>query len=115
VAGVVLAGLALLVALLALLVGGVSAVAGDAGGGYGPMRGTIASDSGRGLTGPALAAEVVSKVSEDGGEPEGISCPRTTRVAQDVTTICHGFDFGAASTFVVFFEDDQGAYTVLEI
>jgi hypothetical protein len=111
--GVVLAGLALLVALLTLVVVGVSGFASNPGGGYG-LRGTIAPVQ-RGLTGPALAAEVATKISEDGGDPEGISCPATTRVDQDVTTVCHGSDYGQDATFVVFFEDATGAYTLLEI
>lgn len=114
VAGVALAGIALVVALLALVVGGVSAFAGAPGGGYG-LRGTIAPGKGSALTGPALAEEVATTVTQDGGDPEGITCPATARVAQDVTTVCHGFDFGENSTFVVFFEDDEGAYTLLEI
>jgi hypothetical protein len=115
VAAVVLAGLALLVALLALAVGGVAALAGDSSGGYGQLRGTITPAKGGALTGSALAKEVATKVSEDGGEPEGITCPATAKVAQDVTTVCHGSDYGENSTFVVFFEDGKGAYTLLEI
>ena len=112
--GVVLGGLA----VLGMLVVGVLVLGGkgeDSGpGGYGPVRGTIAP-TGRGLTGAALAAEVTTKVADDGGEPEGVVCPETTKVAQDVTTVCHGTDYGEDSAFVVLFEDAQGAYTLLEI
>jgi hypothetical protein len=114
VVGIVLAGLALVLALVALVVGAFLALASDPGGGYG-LRGTITPMNGRALTGPALAAEIATKVSEDGGEPEGITCPATAKVAQDVTTVCHGSDYGTSSTFVVFFEDARGAYTLLEI
>jgi len=114
VVSVVLAGLALILALVALAVGASSASASDPGGGYG-LRGIITPMNGRALTGPALAAEIVTTVSEDGGEPEGMTCPTTAKVAQDVTTVCHGSDYGASSTFVVFFEHDRGAYTLLEI
>jgi len=114
VAGVILAALALVLAIVALAVGGFSTFGGDPGGGYG-LRGTITPTSGKALSGSALAAEVAAKVTEDGGEPAGITCPATAAVAQDVTTVCHGSDYGESSTFVVFFEDDKGSYTLLEI
>jgi hypothetical protein len=120
VAGVVLGGLALLGVLLL----GVFAVVvtffgpfddGGGGGGYGPMRGTVASVKGSPLSGQTLADEVTRRVRDDGGYPEGISCPGTVEVAQDVTTVCHGTDDGEDSSFVVFFEDASGVYTLLEI
>ena len=114
VTGVVLASVALVVAVVALALGGVSALSDDSAGVYG-LRGTIAPVRGGALAGSTLAAEVAAKVSEDGGDPEGISCPATVKVAQDVTTVCHGSDYGEDSTFVVFFEDAHGAYTLLEI
>ena len=113
-AGVVLGGVALLAALLALLVAVFGfAAGGDPGGPYG-IRGTLAPVKG-GLSGPALADEVTRKITEDGGEPADLSCPKAVTVAQDVTAVCHGSDFGDPATFVVFFEDDRGAYTLLEV
>ena len=117
IAGVVLGGLALLGVLLLGVFALVVTFAGDEGGGgyYGPMRGTVAPVKGSPLTGSALAEEVTRKVRDDGGLPEGVSCPATLKVAQDVTTVCHGTDDGEDSSFVVFFEDAQGDYTLLEI
>ncbi len=118
--GVVLGGLALLgMLLVGLLVVAFAFVgAGEDEGGsctYAPVRGTIAPVTGNALTGTALAAEVTSKITDDCGEPEGVACPATAKVAKDVTTVCHGTDYGEDSAFVVFFEDDLGSYTLLEI
>lgn len=120
IAGVMLGGLALLgVLLLGVFVVAMTFVGGDAGAGgggyYGPMRGTIAPVKGRPLAGPALADEVSRKVHDDGGDAEGVVCPATAKVAKDVTTVCHGTDDGQDSSFVVFFEDAAGNYTLLEI
>ena len=111
--GVVLGGLALLVALIAVAAALLAGVGGDAGGSYG-LRGTVSPVKGS-LTGAALAQEVSRKVAEDGGAPEDLVCPGTVQVAQDVTAVCHGSDYGDPATFVVFFEDDRGAYTLLEV
>jgi hypothetical protein len=114
VVAVILGAMALVVAVVALVVGGMSALGGGAGGGYG-LRGTIAPAKGSAVTGPALAAEIATRVTQDGGDPEGITCPATAKVTRDVTTICHGLDWGLDTTFVVFFEDETGSYTLLEI
>ena len=120
VTGVVLGGLALLgvvvigfFALFAVVGSFIDDPGG--GGGYGPLRGTIAPVTGSALTGPALADEVTKQVLNDGGSPEGLTCPATAKVAQDVTTVCHGMDDGVDSAFVVFFEDGLGSYTLLEV
>ena len=115
VVAVVLASLALLGVLLlgVVLVGFLGADGG--GGGSGPLRGTIAPATGARLTGQALADEVSARIRDDGGDPAGITCPDTPKVAQDVTTVCHGSDLGADSAFVVFFEDAKGSYTLLEV
>ena len=116
VAGVLLGGPALLGMLLMALALFVFVGWDDdqGGGGYGPMRGTIAP-AGHALTGQALADEVASTVRDDGSKPEAITCPATPKLAQDVTTVCHGTDFGEDSAFVVFFEDATGDYTLLEL
>lgn len=117
--GVVLGGTALLGVLLlvafAFVVSFLGPGGAGGGAGYGPMRGTLAPVAGSAVSGQALADEVTRQVRDDGGYPEGVSCPATARVAQDVTTVCHGTDDGLESSFVVFFEDDTGAYTLLEI
>ena len=120
IAGVVLGGVALLGVVLlgvfAFVITFLGPLDGGGGGGYyGPMRGTIAPVKGSPLTGPALADEVTRTVRDDGGYPEGVVCPATAEVAQDVTTVCHGTDDGVDTSFVVFFEDATGAYTLLEV
>ena len=122
--GTVLGAAALFVAVLALLgvavlavVGGVMFAGGfeDGGGGWGPTRGTLAPPAGGGLKGEALAEEVGRQVRDEGGDPEDITCPGTSRVQQDVTTVCHGRIDGDDYAFVVFFENERGDYTLLEI
>lgn len=117
-AGVVLGGLALLGVLLLTVLGLATYLGLDGSGGsggWGPTRGTVAPSSSSALDGPALAAEIERRVSDDGGDPDGIVCPATPRVAQDVTTVCHGDVDGDEWAFVVFFEDAQGRYTLLEV
>ena len=122
--GTVLAAAALFVGVLALLGVGVLALVGgvmfggdleDGGGGWGPTRGTLAPPAGGPLEGKTLAEEVGRQVRNEGGDPEDITCPGTSRVQQDVTTVCHGQIDGDDYAFVVFFEDERGAYTLLEI
>lgn len=113
--GVVLGAVALLAALLALLVAVFAfGVGGDPGPGTYGLRGTLVPVKGV-VAGSALADELSRKVTEDGGAPEGLTCPGEVKVAQDVTAVCHGTDYGDPATFVVFFEDDRGAYTLLEV
>jgi len=115
IAGVALAGVALLgVLLLAVFVLATSPDPGGSGG-WGPTRGTVAPSSGSSLDGPSLAAEIERQVTDEGGAPEGITCPSTPKGAQDVTTVCHGDVDGEEWAFVVFFEDAEGRYTLLEI
>ena len=115
VTGVVLGALALVGSLLAVVLAfGAFAFGEDSGGGPYGIRGTVAPTKGA-VTGSALAAEVTRKIVEDGGEPDDLVCPQTAKVAQEVTVVCHGTDYGGPATFVVFFEDAKGAYTLLEV
>lgn len=120
VTGVVLGGLALLGVVLL----GVFALTstflgspddGSGSGGWEPTRGTIGPNAGAGLGGAELAGEIGRQVRDQGGDPEGLLCPATPKVAQDVTTVCHGDVDGDEYAFVVFFEDAAGTYTLLEI
>ena len=117
--GVVLGGLALLGVLLlglyALTSTFLGSDDGSGSGGYEPTRGTIGPSSGAGLGGAELAGEISRQVRDEGGDPEGVTCPDTAEVAQDVTTVCHGDVDGAEYAFVVFFEDAKGDYTLLAI
>ena len=112
--GVVLGGLGLVAGGMALVVALALGFMGDPGGGSYGIRGTV-SPTGGAVTGTVLADEVSRRISDDGGEPDDVTCPATVKVAQDVTAVCHGTDYGDDATFVVFFEDDRGAFTLLEV
>ena len=114
IAGVVLGGLGLLAGGMALVVALAVGFMGDPGGGSYGIRGSVSPTAGT-LTGTVLADEVSRRIADDGGEPEDVTCPATVKVAQDVTAVCHGTDYGDDATFVVFFEDDRGAFTLLEV
>ena len=113
VAGIATGGVALLGVLLLAVFVLVTSGSGDPGG-WGPVRGTVTPVSGS-LDGPTLAAEIARQITDEGGDPEGITCPSTPKVAQDVTTVCHGDVDGDEWAFVVFFEDAEGRYTLLEL
>lgn len=114
--GAVLGGAALLgVLLLGVALVAFVALSETGGSGWGPTQGTVAPSAGRSLDGPTLAAEISRQVTDEGGDPEGITCPATVKVAQDVTTVCHGEVDGDEWAFVVFFEDAEGRYTLLEV
>ena len=81
----------------------------------GPTQGTVTPSAGRSLDGPTLAAEIERQVSDEGGDPQGVTCPITPEVAQDVTTGCHGQVDGDEWAFAVLFEDAAGRYTLLEV
>jgi len=112
--GVVLGGLGLLAGGVALVAALALGFLGGPGPGTYGLRGTVSPNDGA-LTGTVLADEVSRTITDDGGEPEDVTCPATVKVAQDVTAVCHGTDYGDDVTFVVFFEDAQGRYTLLEI
>lgn len=114
-AGVVLGGAALLGVLLLGVLGLVTSLDPGGSGSWGPTRGTVAPSSGSSLDGASLAAEIERRITDEGGAPEGITCPSTPKVAQDVTTVCHGDVDGDEWAFVVFFEDTEGRYTLLEV
>lgn len=112
--GVVLGGLGLVAGGMALVVALALGFMGDPGGGSYGIRGSVTPTGGT-LTGTVLADEVSRRITDDGGAPEDVTCPATVKVAQDVTAVCHGKDYGDDATFVVFFEDDRGAFTLLEV
>lgn len=113
VVAVVLAALALVGVVVTALWTGLGE-GGDDDYGYGPLTGQLAVRDG-GVPGVDLAAAVRSEVEGDGGYVTRMNCPDTPRVAQNVTTVCHGVVDESDWAMVVFFEDTGGSYTVLPV
>jgi Domain of unknown function (DUF4333) len=67
------------------------------------------------LPGARLAAAVSATVEHDVGEVSNLKCPTTPRVAQGAVTICHGSIGGDEWGVVVFFENRDGRFTLLEV
>lgn len=81
-----------------------------------PLTGTLpAVDSTGGVSGVALADEVTDRIREDGGDPTIVTCPSTPKVAQGVVTLCHARIDGMKWVAIVYFEDQQGRYTLMPI
>ena len=113
-AGVAMGGVALLGVLLLAVFVGVTLLGPDgsaAGGNPRHRRAFVGQQPGRTVARRRDRAPGHRR----GGVPEGISCPSTPKVAQDVTTVCHGDVDGEEWAFVVFFEDAEGHYTLLEV
>jgi len=112
----------LVIALVALL--GVLAVVGwlvavgpspSGSGSAGPLTGSVAVPAGGRLSGDDLASSVRQRIQADGGSPSRMTCPDTTAVAQNVTTVCHGVIDDEDWAVLVFFESTAGAYTALPV
>lgn len=113
----VLAALALVGTVVTALWFGGSGVEGSDDGGYdgwGPLTGQVAVVDGA-LPGDDLARALRRAVEVDGGVVGRMSCPDTATVGQDVTTVCHAVVDEYEWAMVVFFEDDDGRYTVLPL
>ena len=105
-----LAGAALFVALVALVV----AVVLTSGGRGGPLTGRVAEGTATGpLEGVVLEGTVTQVISDDGGDVGRVSCPGTPSVRQGVVTVCHGQVDGEEWAFVVLFEDEDARFTLL--
>lgn len=87
---------------------------GAGGGGWAPLTGQVAARGGT-LSGEDLATAVRQRIRDDGGSPTRMTCPDTARVAQNVTTVCHGVIDEDDWAVVVFFEDTSGNYTLLPV
>ena len=109
---VVLAGTALLLALVAL----VTVLVLTSGGAGGPLTGRVAeARPGSVLAGAALTAEVTRLVEDDGGAVGRITCPDTADTGPGVVTVYHGSISGEEWAVVVFLEDEAGSITLLPV
>jgi hypothetical protein len=67
------------------------------------------------LPGARLAAAVSTTVEDDVGEVSNLRCPATPRVVQGAVTVCHGSIGGDEWGVVVFFENRDGQFTLLQV
>ncbi|MDF2144847.1 DUF4333 domain-containing protein [Knoellia sp. p5-6-4] len=62
----------------------------------------------------ALERELTSLMEDDGSAVQEVTCPESAAVAQGEVTVCHGSVDDWDWTGVVHFEDDAGAFTLLQ-
>lgn len=107
------AALAMLLAVGALLLGG-SAAADDYA--YEPLRGEIVGlPDGSTLSGDRLEHQLVDLLREVGAEDAEVSCPDTEAVTVSTAVVCTGDVDGYVWTGIVFFEDTEGTFVVVEV
>ncbi|HYN68338.1 MAG TPA: hypothetical protein VES93_15750 [Ornithinibacter sp.] len=107
-------------ALLAMLlaVGSLLAVGGSSDDDYGyePLRSEVSGLADRAaLGGDLLEDAVVDLLRSVGSVDVGVTCPDTEAVTVSTAVVCTGDVDGSAWTGIVFFEDTQGTFVVLEV
>lgn len=104
--------LAMAIAVAALLVSGST---GDDYG-YEPLRGEVVGlPVGSALGGDRLKRSLDDRLRELGAEDVDISCPDTAAVTVSTAVVCSGAVDGYDWTGIVFFEDTEGGYVVVEM
>ena len=79
----------------------------------GPLTGQVSHAVAQGtLAGADLSKAVSARIDQDGGDVSRMSCPDTPRLAQGVVSVCHGVVSGSDYAIVVYFEDEQGHFTL---
>jgi hypothetical protein len=79
----------------------------------GPLTGQLPQPVAQGvLAGGDLSKAVSARIDQDGGDVSRMACPSTPRVTQGVVTVCHGVVSGSDYAIVVYFEDEQGHFTL---
>jgi hypothetical protein len=79
----------------------------------GPLTGQLSASAGGGqVTGDTLARAVSARITQDGGEVSRMDCPETPRVGQGIVTVCHGVISLSDYAVVVYFEDEDGHFTL---
>lgn len=102
-----------IIALLGVVVVGIMLAVTTLGGAGEPLTGRVSGVSaGSPLTGATLAGAVTTRIHDDGGHVDQITCPDLKTVAQGTVTVCHATIDGGNWAVVVFFEDAQGTYTL---
>jgi hypothetical protein len=82
-------------------------------GSSGPLTGQLAaSTSGGPVAGTQLAHAVSTRINQDGGNVTLMNCPDTAKVGQGVVTVCHGVVGSSEYAIVVYFEDQDGRFTL---
>jgi hypothetical protein len=105
--------LAMAVAVVALLVAGGS-VADDYT--YEPLRGEVVGlPDGSSLGGDRLERPLGDLLREQGAETVDLTCPGTASVTVSTAVVCTGDVDGYVWTGIVFFEDTEGTFVVLEV
>lgn len=109
----VLSAVALL-GVLAVAVGLMFAMApADDGFSSGPLTGQLSTSThGGGVTGDTLAEAVGDRITQDGGDVSRMDCPETPKVGQGIVTVCHGVISMSDWAVVVYFEDEEGRFTL---
>lgn len=89
----------------------------DGAGGSGwPLTGQLsASAAGSPLTGDTLAKVISARLNQDFGDVSRMDCPGTPKVGQGVVTVCRGVINSSDYAVVVFFEDQDGHFTLLPV
>jgi len=85
----------------------------DEGSSTGPLTGQLSSSPGGGrVSGDTLARSVSDRITSDGGDVTRMDCPETPESGQGVVTVCHGVISGSDYAIVVYFEDEDGHFTL---
>ncbi len=79
----------------------------------GPLTGQLSASPGGGrVTGDTLARTVGDRITQDGGEVSRMDCPDTPKAGQGVVTVCHGVISSSDWAVIVYFEDEDGHFTL---
>ena len=106
---------ALALAVIAMFVSGAGFLAQD-GGFYESLRGQVDGvTDGASLPGADLERSMAEVLDEWYVDVQDLSCPDTKGVTTSTSVVCTARLDGLEWTGVVFFEDDQGSYVVLEL
>lgn len=113
----VAAGVALLTAVVAMIVGAVGSDPYlDDSGFYESIRGeVVALPEGSALSGDRLEAALGNILLDYYDEVDGLTCPDTASVRPSTTVVCTAEIDTYPWTGVVFFEDAEGSFVVLEL
>ena len=106
-------------AFLAMLlaVGALLATAASSGDdfSYEPLRSQVEVTEGEALAGDTLEGPLAALLREVGSSDVSISCPDVAEVRVSTSVVCTGDVDGSAWTGIVFFEDAEGTFVVLEV
>jgi hypothetical protein len=64
------------------------------------------------LSADRLSSAVSVRMEDDGWFVDEVTCPATPKVAQGVVSVCHATMDDGEWAVIVYFEDEQGTYTL---